>query len=88
MAAEEAMRLELATGGELRRVELCQGKAALIWPELATAPGDQATAPPPAPSRGQARPGDLPSGVPRKVGRKASAANDPTAIQVHQRKEC
>lgn len=35
MAAEEAMRLELATQGELRRVDLCQGKATLIWPELA-----------------------------------------------------
>jgi DNA-binding transcriptional regulator YdaS (Cro superfamily) len=36
MAPEEAMRLELATNGELRRVDLCQGRAHLIWPELAT----------------------------------------------------
>ncbi len=35
MAPEEAMRLELETNGELRRVDLCQGRAHLIWPELA-----------------------------------------------------
>ena len=35
MAAEDAMRLELETRGELRRVDLCKAKAHLIWPELA-----------------------------------------------------
>lgn len=35
MAPEEAMRLERDTDGELRRVDLCQGKAHLIWPDLA-----------------------------------------------------
>lgn len=36
MAPEEAMRLEIATDGELRRQSLCQKRAHLIWPELAT----------------------------------------------------
>lgn len=35
MAPEEAMRLETATDGELKRTDLCQGRAHLIWPDLA-----------------------------------------------------
>jgi DNA-binding transcriptional regulator YdaS (Cro superfamily) len=35
MAPEEAMRLEIVTGGELHRSMLCQKRAHLIWPELA-----------------------------------------------------
>jgi DNA-binding transcriptional regulator YdaS (Cro superfamily) len=35
MDAAKAMQLELSTNGELRRVDLCQGRAHLIWPELA-----------------------------------------------------
>lgn len=34
MSAAEAMRAELATGGELSRQMLCQKSYSLIWPEL------------------------------------------------------
>lgn len=39
MGPAEAMRLELATGGELSRRALCQKSHASIWPDLARAQG-------------------------------------------------
>lgn len=37
MGPAEAMRLELATGGELSRVMLCQKTHLAIWPDLKAA---------------------------------------------------
>jgi len=36
MSPAEAMRIEIATGGQLTRRDLCQKSYAAIWPDLAT----------------------------------------------------